>query len=118
MAMVSIKNIIECNNSIEDYRVLRQIGMSEKQLKRINMKENLFFYLLPYAVSIANFCIIQNTFIMRFGNRANTYFHGNQYLNGIIVPVIIVSVILVIYIGTMQIINFNKIKNSLDNVLE
>lgn len=118
MAMVSVKNIIECNNSIGDYRVLRQIGMSEKQLKRINLKENLFFYLLPYAVSIANFCIIQNTFIMRFGSRANTYFHGNQYLNGIIVPVIIVSVILVIYIGTVQIINFNKIKNSLDNVLE
>lgn len=118
MAMVSIKNIIECNNSIGDYRVLRQIGMSEKQLKQINLKENLFFYLLPYTVSIINFCIIQNTFIMRFGNRANTYFNGNQYLNGIIVPAIIVSVILAIYIGTMQIINFNKIKNALDRVWE
>ena len=115
MAMVSIKNIIECNNSVKDYIILQQIGMSERQLKQINFKENFFFYLLPYVVSIVNFCIIQNTFIMRFGSRANTYFQGNQYLNGIFIPIIIVSIILLMYVGTVQIINFNRIRNSLES---
>lgn len=118
MAMVSIKNINEFNSSIRDYHVLRQFGMSGKQLKRLNLKENLFFYLLPYIVSIINFYIIRYTFILRFGDRADTYFRGNQYQSGMMAPVIIISIILLIYVSLVQIINYSKIKKMSDHVLE
>lgn len=118
MAMVSIKNINEFNSSIRDYHVLRQFGMSGKQLKRLNLKENLFFYLLPYIVSIINFHIIRYTFILRFGDRADTYFRGNQYQSGMMAPVIIISIILLIYVSLVQMINYSKIKKMSDHVLE
>ena len=50
---------------------------------------------------------------MRFGKRVNVYFQGNGYVNGIMVPFLAVSIILLIYIIVAQIINFNKIDDSL-----
>lgn len=113
MAMVSIRNVMECKNSIKDYCFLRQIGISKKQIIQINIKENLFFYFLPYIISIINFVLIQYTFMMRFGTRANVYFQGHQYVNGIFIPVVIASLILIIYIISAQIMNYYEIKNSI-----
>lgn len=113
MAMVSIKNIIECSSDIDNYQLMKQIGMSSKSIKYLNLKENLFFYFVPYFISIFNFYIIQKTFFMRFGKRVNVYFQGNGYVNGIMVPFLAVSIILLIYIIVAQIINFNKIDDSL-----
>lgn len=113
MAMISIKNIVECSSDINNYRLLKQVGMSSKRIKHLNLKENLFFYLIPYFVSMVNFYIIQKTFFMRFGKRADVYFQGNGYLNGIVIPLVAVSIILLIYILVAQSINFNKINDSL-----
>ena len=43
MAMVSIKNIVECSSDIDNYQLMKQIGMSSKKIKHLNLKENLFF---------------------------------------------------------------------------
>lgn len=116
MAIISIKNIIECNSNIDNYYVMHQIGMPLKEVKFINLIENLFFYLMPYVISVVNFCIVQNTFLLRFGDRAKTYFHGNQYINSIFLPIVIISIILFAYILFTQIIIFYKIKKRLENI--
>lgn len=109
MAMVSIKNIVECGTDIHNYQYLHQIGMSWQKIKRLNLKENLFFYLVPYFVSIVNFYIVQKTFFMRFGKRIDVYFEGNGYVNGMVIPLLAVSIILFVYVFVSQIINYHKI---------
>lgn len=69
--------------------------------------------MVPYFISMVNFYIIQKTFFMRFGKRVDVYFQGNGYVNGIVIPLVAVSIILLIYILVAQSINFNKINNSL-----
>lgn len=113
MAMVSIKNIVECSSDVANYQLMKQIGMSSKKIKNLNLKENLFFYFVPYFISTVNFYIIQKTFFMRFGKRVDVYFQGNRYINGIMIPFLVISIILLIYIIVAQIINFNKIHDCL-----
>ncbi|ONI45311.1 hypothetical protein AN641_00555 [Candidatus Epulonipiscioides gigas] len=116
MAIISIKNLMECKNSINDFYFLRQIGISKKQIMKINLKENIFFYLLPYTISLINFSIVYYTFSLRFGNRLNIYFQGNQVLNGFIVPGIVISMIFLIYIVSVQLLNYHEINKGINQL--
>lgn len=114
MAIISIKNIIECNENRDTYYLLHQLGMSYKKIKQLTNCENLFFYILPYIISVINFIIIQKTFMLRFGYRMKSYFEDYQYIYEFWIPMVLITVILILYVMTTQLLNSYKIKNSIN----
>lgn len=63
-AILSLKELSDCLDDKNKYRVLRQIGVDEKDINRALFKQTLIFFMMPLALAIVHtifglkFCVI------------------------------------------------------------
>lgn len=87
-AVLALQQLSQCNESIERYRCLRQIGATKNMINKSIFKQVAIFFALPLALSIVHSYVgisVVNTYLIALGS-------GNQ-INSILVTALIMIIV-------------------------
>ena len=107
-AILALKELSDCLDDKDKYRVLRQIGVEEKDINKALFKQTFIFFMTPFALAI-----VHTIFGLKFCSWILSSAGISDMLNGILVTFMFLLVIYLIYFVVTYLCNKNIIKDNM-----